>query len=115
MRKVLFLPLVFSCLFLFTGISYAGSKTTICHCPPGLGGQSCKTLSVGSSAVSSHTGNHSYDHTGACTETELEASTSVSGYDPTNYDYDPTNYDLGSGTKGGFSVPKAGGSNWKEN
>jgi subtilisin-like proprotein convertase family protein len=41
--------------------------TTLCHCPPGLGGQGCHTITVGGFAADAHLGNHSFDSVGECT------------------------------------------------
>ena len=45
-----------------------GPLTTLCHCPPGLGGASCHTITVGGHAADAHLANHGWDSTGECNE-----------------------------------------------
>jgi subtilisin-like proprotein convertase family protein len=40
--------------------------TTLCHCPPGLAGENCHTMTVGGHAGDAHLANHAYDYLGEC-------------------------------------------------
>jgi len=40
--------------------------TTLCHCPPGLAGENCHTITVGGGAADAHLANHGYDYLGEC-------------------------------------------------
>ncbi len=45
----------------------SGPFTTLCHCPPGLAGESCHTITVGGHAADAHLANHGWDYLGECT------------------------------------------------
>ena len=80
-----------------------GSKErTVCHCPTQYGGDGCYNISIYPQnhdvVYNTHFPEHPYDHERECTEEEIEEIFVPPG-----------------GNVGGFTVPKSGGSNWKEN
>jgi len=114
MKKLLLLPVMALGLLMMQGSALAASKVDLCHCPPGHNGTKCFTINISTNATTAHLKNHSYDHLGACTSAEEEQPASNSSNSNGEMSSDDTSSDIGSGTVDGFTVPKATGSNWRE-
>ena len=120
MKKLLLLPVMALGLLMMQGTALA-AKVDLCHCPPGHGGTKCFEINISQNAADAHLKNHSYDHLDAdstdgyvCTPDEEAQPASNSSNANGEMSGDDTGSDIGSGTVDGFTVPKATGSNWRE-